>query len=309
VSSPERVAAIDCGTNSTRLLVAERNADGTLRTIDRLQRITRLGQDVDRLGALAPEAIDRTVVVLREFREVMDRHGAEHVRITATSAARDASNREDFFSAAEKVVGARPELLSGAEEGRLSFLGATSDLNPADGPFLVFDLGGGSTEFGFGTSEPEAGISLDVGCVRLTEKYLLHDPPQPEELVAAISVTEAHLADVLLAVPDALSARCFVGMAGTVTTVAAVEIGLEEYDRDRIHHFVLTREAAEDVFRTLATERRADRIHNPGLEEARADVIVGGCCALVAIMRTFGIDQLVVSESDILDGLALSQLG
>jgi exopolyphosphatase/guanosine-5'-triphosphate,3'-diphosphate pyrophosphatase len=309
VSSPERVAAIDCGTNSTRLLVAARDADGTLRTIDRLQRITRLGQDVDRLGALAPEAIERTVAVLREFREVMDRHGVEHVRVTATSAARDASNREDFFGAAEEAVGARPELLSGAEEGRLSFLGATSDLNPADGPFLVFDLGGGSTEFGFGTSEPEAGISLDVGCVRLTEKYLLHDPPQPEELVAAISVTEAHLADVLLAVPDALSARSFVGMAGTVTTVAAVEIGLEEYDRDRIHHFVLTRGAAEDVFRTLATERRADRIHNPGLEEARADVIVGGCCALVAIMRTFGIDELVVSECDILDGLALSQLG
>ncbi len=308
MTSPDRVAAIDCGTNSTRLLIAELDTDGTLRTIERLQRITRLGQDVDRLGALAPEAIDRTVAVLREFREVMDRFGVRNVRMTATSAARDASNRDEFFGAAEETVGVRPELLTGAEEGRLSFLGATSDLDPADGPFLVFDLGGGSTEFGFGTSEAEAGISLDVGCVRLTEKYLLHDPPQPEELVAAISVTEAHLADVLLAIPDALSARAFVGMAGTVTTVAAVEIGLVEYDRDRIHHFVLTRDASEDVFRTLATERRADRIHNPGLEEARADVIVGGCCALVAIMRTFGIDELVVSESDILDGLALSQL-
>ncbi len=308
MTSPDRVAAIDCGTNSTRLLVAGRTSDGTLQTIERLQRITRLGQDVDRLGALAPEAVDRTVTVLREFREVMDRHGVQTVRMTATSAARDASNREDFFAAAERAVGTRPELLTGAEEGRLSFLGATSDLNPADGPFLVFDLGGGSTEFGFGTREPETGISIDVGCVRLTEKYLEHDPPQPEELVAAISVTEAYLADVLLAIPDALSAHSFVGMAGTVTTVAAVEMGLAEYDRDRIHHFVLTREAAEDVFRTLATERRADRIHNPGLEEARADVIVGGCCALVAIMRTFGIDELVVSESDILDGLALSQL-
>lgn len=308
MSSPDPVAAIDCGTNSTRLLVAERNPDGTLHTIERLQRITRLGQDVDRTGALAPEAIDRTVAVLREFREVMDRHRVTKVRMTATSAARDASNHEDFFSAAEEAVGTRPELLSGVDEGRLSFLGATSDLDPADGPFLVFDLGGGSTEFGFGTSEPEAGISLDVGCVRLTEKYLLHDPPQPEELVAAISVTETYLADVLLAIPDALTARSFVGMAGTVTTVAAVEIGLAEYDRDRTHHFVLTRDAAEDVFRTLATERRAERIHNPGLEEARADVIVGGCCALVAIMRTFGIDELTVSESDILDGLALSQL-
>jgi exopolyphosphatase/guanosine-5'-triphosphate,3'-diphosphate pyrophosphatase len=240
---------------------------------------------------------------------VLDRHDVATVRMTATSAARDAGNRDEFFAAAEAAVGTRPELLSGADEGRLSFLGATSDLDPAAGPFLVFDLGGGSTEFGFGTTEAEAGISIDVGCVRLTEKYLAHDPPQPEELVAAISVTEAYLADVLREIPDALSARSFVGTAGTVTTVAAVEIGLAEYDRDRIHHFVLTRAAIEDVFRTLATEPRAARIHNPGLEEARADVIVGGCCALVAIMRTFGIEELVVSEADILDGLALSQLG
>ncbi len=303
-----RVAAIDCGTNSTRLLIAERNADGGLRTVERLQRITRLGQGVDRLGELAPEAVDRTVAVLGEFGTVLASHGVSALRMTATSAARDASNREDLFAAAENELGVRPEMLSGDEEGRLSFLGATSDLDPGDGPFLTFDLGGGSTEFGFGTTEPEGGISIDVGCVRLTEKYLEHDPPQPEELVAAISVTEAHLDDVLRAIPAALSARCFVGMAGTVSTVAAVEIGLAEYDRDRIHHFVLTRAAVEDVFRTLATEPRSDRIHNPGLEEARADVIVGGCCALVAIMRTFGMDELVVSEADILDGLALSQL-
>jgi exopolyphosphatase/guanosine-5'-triphosphate,3'-diphosphate pyrophosphatase len=276
--------------------------------VERLMRITRLGEGVDRTGTLADAAVERTMVVLREFREALDRLGVERVRITATSAARDASNREAFFDAAESVIGTRPELLSGDEEGRLSFLGATSDLDPADGPFLVFDLGGGSTEFGYGTTEAEAGLSLDVGCVRLTEKYLLHDPPQPEELLAAISLTEAHLADVLREIPDSKSARCFVGLAGTVTTVAAVEIGLAEYDRDVIHHFVLTRDAVEDVFRTLATESRADRIHNPGLEAARADVIVGGCCALVAIMRTLGMDELVVSEADILDGLALSQL-
>jgi len=305
---PAPVAAIDVGTNSTRLLVADLAADGRLRQIERFMRITRLGQDVDRTGALADEAVERTVAVLRDYREVMDRHGVTAVRMTATSAARDASNRDTFFDAAERAVGARPELLSGDEEGHLSFLGATSDLDPDDGPFLVFDLGGGSTEFGYGTTEPEAGLSLDVGCVRLTEKYLHHDPPQPEELLAAISVTESHLDDVIRAIPDAAAARCFVGVAGTVTTVAAVELGLAEHDRDRTHHFRLTREAAEDVFRTLATEARADRIHNPGLEEARADVIVGGCCALVAIMRRFSIDELLVSESDILDGLALSLL-
>jgi exopolyphosphatase/guanosine-5'-triphosphate,3'-diphosphate pyrophosphatase len=142
--------------------------------------------------------------------------------------------------------------------------------------------------------------------VRLTEKYIEHDPPLPEELAACISLTDAYLDDVVREVPGAAEARTLVGLAGTVTTVAAVEIGLATYDRDRIHHFTLTREAAEDVFRTLATEPRADRIHNPGLEEARADVIVAGCCVLVAIFRRFGFDEMVVSESDILDGLALS---
>ena len=304
----EPVAAIDLGTNSTRLLVARLGDDGRLRSIERHNRITRLGQGVDRTGALVDEAVDRTVAVLAEYRQILDRHGVATVRMTATSAARDASNRDDFFGAAEKAVGSRPELLSGEDEGRLSFLGATADLDPADGPFLVFDIGGGSTEFGYGTAEPEAGLSLDIGCVRLSERFLLHDPPHPEELVAAISLTEAYLDDVVRAIPQAASAERFVGLAGTVTTVAAVEIGLMEYDRDRIHHFVLSKSAVEDVFRTLATESRADRIHNPGLEEARADVIVGGCCILVAIMRTFSIDELLVSESDILDGLALSLL-
>jgi exopolyphosphatase / guanosine-5'-triphosphate,3'-diphosphate pyrophosphatase len=149
-------------------------------------------------------------------------------------------------------------------------------------------------------------VSVDVGCVRLTEKFLLHDPPQPEELSASISLVDTYLEDVRRDVPGVSEARTLVGVAGTITTVAAIEIGLASYDRDRIHHFHLTRDAAEDVFRTLATESRADRLHNPGLEEARADVIVGGCCVLVSILRRFGFDELIVSESDILDGLALS---
>jgi exopolyphosphatase/guanosine-5'-triphosphate,3'-diphosphate pyrophosphatase len=230
------------------------------------------------------------------------------VRMTATSAARDAANREDFFAAAEAAVGTRPELLSGEEEGRLSFLGATADLDPALGPFLIADIGGGSTEFSYGTTECEGALSLDMGCVRFTEKYLEHDPPRPEELVAALSVAEAFVDDVPQAIPAATAARTFVGLAGTVTTAAAVELGLATYDREQIHHFVLTKDAVEDVFRTLATECRADRIHNPGLEEARADVIVGGMCVLVTIMRRLGFDACLVSESDILDGLALSLL-
>ena len=295
------VAAIDLGTNSTRLLVH----DGE-RTVERLMTITRLGQDVERTGRLADEAIDRVLACLREYREVMDRHGVTRVRAAATSAARDAANRDEFFDAVEAVIGARPELLSGLEEGRLSFNGATADLDPADGPFLVFDIGGGSTEFAYGIDEAEAAMSLDIGCVRLTEKYVESDPPAPEELVACLSITEAHLDDVAREMPQVAHARTFVGLAGTVSAAAAVEIGLAEYDRDQIHHFRLTKEAAEDVYRTLVTESRADRIHNPGLEEARADVIVGGMCILVRIMRYFDIDELVVSESDILDGLVAS---
>jgi exopolyphosphatase/guanosine-5'-triphosphate,3'-diphosphate pyrophosphatase len=300
----EVLAAIDCGTNSTRLLVSE----GGTRTVERLMRITRLGQGVDAAGVLVPDAVNRTLDVLREFRQVMDRHGVQRVRMTATSAARDAANREDFFTAAEQIVGARPELLTGDEEGRLSFLGATAQLDAAEGPFLVVDIGGGSTEFAVGRTEPEGVLSVDIGCVRLTEKFIHHDPPAPEELSQVVSVTKDYLEDVARELPAALEAKRFVGLAGTVSTVAAVEQGLPAYDTEKIHHFVLTHEAAEDVFRTLATEKRVDRIHNPGLEEARADVIVAGTAILVAIMRFFEFDECLVSEADILDGLVLSLL-
>ena len=299
----DRLAAIDVGTNSVRLLVAE-PAGRSFTTVERLMRITRLGQGVGATGALAPDAIERTLVVLREFRAVMDRLGVGRLRITATSAARDATNRHDFFGPAEEIVGAPVELLSGLEEGRLSFDGATADLDPSLGPFLVIDIGGGSTEF----SVEDGSVSVDIGCVRLTELYIEHDPPRPEELHACIAVTEEYLKDVLRELPSAVDARTVVGLAGTVTTAAAVEQGLQEYDRDKVHGFRLTHDAAEDVFRTLATEARADRIHNPGLEEARADVIVGGLCVLVAIYRYLELDEILVSEADILDGLIRSHL-
>lgn len=302
--SPSVVAAIDCGTNSTRLLVSR----GGTETLDRLMTITRLGEGVDQTGSLAPGAIDRTVDCLRRYWEVMDRHGVEAVRITATSAARDAANRDELFDAAEAVVGTRPELLSGLAEGKLSFRGATADLDLDLGPFLVVDLGGGSTELCVGTTVCEAAMSLDVGCVRLTEKYLHSDPPEPEELHACISVTGAHLDDVDREMPAARQARTFVGLAGTISTAAAVEQGLHAYDRDKIHHFELTKAAAEDVFRTLATESRADRAFNPGLEPGRVDVIVGGMAVLVKIMRHFRFESCLVSEADILDGMVLSLL-
>jgi len=307
------VAAVDCGTNAIRLLVADTSVR-PFRTLERLMRFTRLGQGVDATGRLADDAIDRTVAVLREYREVMDRLGVERVRATATSAARDATNPDAFFGPAERVLRTRPELIGGEEEARLSFRGATADIErvggEADELLLVMDIGGGSTEFAVGVPgrEPEAVISFDIGCVRLTEKFLRTDPPTAVELSQAISVVHAYLDDLTREIPRAKEATRLVGLAGTVATVAAVEIGLATYDRDRIHHFELTRDAAEDVFRTLATEGPADRVHNPGLEPERADVIVGGAAILVTVMRHLGFNSCLVSESDILDGLILSQL-
>jgi exopolyphosphatase/guanosine-5'-triphosphate,3'-diphosphate pyrophosphatase len=203
------------------------------------------------------------------------------------------------------VLGVTPELLTGDEEARLSFLGATSGLaEPA--PYLVVDIGGGSTEFVVGETEPTGQISVDIGCVRLTEQLLHSDPPAPEELSEAVTIVREHLADVDRELPAVREAATLIGLAGTVTTVAAIELGLPEYDADKIHHFHLTKEAAEDVFRTLATEPAAERRHNPGLEPGRVDVIVGGAVVLVTILRVLGFDEMLVSEADILDGLVRS---
>ena len=191
------VAAIDCGTNSTRLLVARSVEGGGYETIERLMTITRLGEGVDATGELSDAALGRVVECLQHYREVIDRHDVDAIRMTATSAARDARNRDHFFDLAEVVIGVRPELISGDQEAELSFLGATADLDPIDGPFLVVDIGGGSTEFAIGSSRMEGGISTDMGSVRFSEKYIESDPPLPEELLACLSVAEAHLDDVV----------------------------------------------------------------------------------------------------------------
>ena len=284
-----RVAAIDCGTNSLRLLIGDATTSD-----ERLMRITRLGRGVDATGRLDAGAVERSLEVLAEFRSVLDRYDVSSVRMTATSAARDAVNRDDFFDPAEAIIGVRP--------------GATAELDPGDGPFVVVDIGGGSTEIAFGTTRVEASISIDVGCVRMTERFLEHDPPRADELASCLSVLDLYWDDVRAAMPMIGAASTFVGLAGTVVTVAAVELGLAAYDRSATHHFRLSKDAAEDVFRTLATESLADRRHNPGLDPERADVIVGGCCVLVSMMRRFGLESCLVSESDILDGLVRSQL-
>ena len=302
-----RVAAVDIGTNSTRLLVADvdgRGRDAKLVPVDRRTQITRLGQGVHATRTLRADAIERTVAVLSAYRAAADELGVERIRATATSASRDATNRDEFFDAAEATLGTRPELLSGEEEARLEFLGATAALDGAPAPYLLVDVGGGSTEFIAGTEEPTGLCSIDIGCVRLTEQYLHGDPPTPEELSQAVTVVRDHLADVDRLVPDARRARTLVGTAGTVWTMAAIELGVDAARSDLIDHFVLTRTAAEDVFRTLATEPIARRRHNPGLDRGRVDVIVGGAIVVVGVLRHFGFDAMLVSEPDILDGLA-----
>lgn len=302
-----RVAAVDIGTNSTRLLVADldgRGRDAKLVPVDRRTQITRLGQGVHATRTLRADAIERTVAVLSAYRAAADELGVERIRATATSASRDATNRDEFFDAAEATLGARPELLSGEEEARLEFLGATAALDGAPAPYLLVDVGGGSTEFIAGTEEPTGLCSIDIGCVRLTEQYLHGDPPTPEELSQAVTVVRDHLADVDRLVPDARRARTLVGTAGTVWTMAAIELGVDAARSDLIDHFLLTRTAAEDVFRTLATEPIARRRHNPGLDPGRVDVIVGGAIVVVGVLRQFGFDAMLVSEPDILDGLA-----
>ncbi len=301
------VAILDCGTNSTRVLVAA----ATGATLERRMTITRLGQGVDATGRLAAEAIERTVAALGEFRICMDRNGvpidAAHVQVLATSAARDAANRDELFDRIAATVGVAPTLLDGHEEGRLSFEGATAGIHPPhDGsPVLVVDIGGGSTELVAGVpgQAPLGTISVDVGCVRLTERFICQDPAEPEDLANAIGWVRDHLRDdVDRELPDAHRATTCIGLAGTVSTLAMLDLGTSEYDRNRVHGHVMSRAVIEDWFRHLAFLDREDRLGNPGMEEGRVDVIVGGLCALVAVVRHYELDAITVSESDILDG-------
>jgi exopolyphosphatase / guanosine-5'-triphosphate,3'-diphosphate pyrophosphatase len=243
--------------------------------------------------------------VLREYHEAITTLGVTKVRAAATSASRDATNRDDFFDPAESLLGVRPELLTGDEEARLEYWGATVGLTEPQ-PFLLVDVGGGSTEFIAGSDTPEELISVDIGCVRLTEQYLHSDPPAAEELSVAVGAVRDHLADVDRAVPGAGYAKTLIGTAGTAWTMGAIELGIDTSESERIHHFRLTREAAEEIFRTLATEPIERRRHNPGLEPGRVDVIVGGAIVIVSVMRHWGFDEMLISEADILDGLARS---
>ena len=308
-----RVAAVDCGTNSIRLLIAD-IADGRLRDVHREMRIVRLGQGVDATGEFAPEALVRTRTALTDYAELMRRHEVGAVRMVATSAARDVANREEFFAMTAEVLGtvvpaAVAEVITGTEEAGLSFYGAVGDLDPAAAPFVVVDLGGGSTEVVLGSEDAEAGYSADIGCVRLTERCLRSDPPTADEIAAARSVVRAALTDVLREVPVA-KARTWVGVAGTMTTLAALAHKMTSYDADAIHLSHVSVEDLLAVCADLLAMTRSQRAALGPMHEGRVDVIGGGALIVeeLAIMlgEHAGITELVVSEHDILDGIALS---
>ena len=307
VSKRRKVAAIDCGTNSTRLLIAEVGENGQYEILDRRQEVTRLGEGVDAAGKLNDEAIDRVLATLMSFREILDTEGVHEFRSIATSAVRDAANRSIFLSAAEGILQKEVELISGRQEAELSFLGATHSVE-IQGPYLVFDLGGGSTEFSYGRKMCEQFLSIDAGCVRMAERFIHSDPPLPEELSAALSLVELHLIDVEKAISSLDKATTLIGLAGTVSAIAMIEQGLEKYSYELVHHYLMSHADMEEVFRILVTDNREQRLTNPGMEEDRVDVIVGGLCILIQIMRQFHFTECLVSEADILDGLILRQM-
>ncbi|MFG1802043.1 exopolyphosphatase [Micromonospora carbonacea] len=307
------MAAIDCGTNSIRLLVADlpdpaAGPDAPLVDLSRRMEIVRLGQGVDKTGRLAPEAIERTRVALASYAAEIDSLGVDRVRMCATSASRDASNAGDFRAMVERTLGVAPEVVTGDEEARLSFTGAVRGL-PADAlePYLVIDIGGGSTEFVVGTRAGgvEATISMDVGCVRMTERHLLGDPPGLDQIAAAQADITAAVDRALEAVPGRQAAT-LVGLAGSVTTVVAVAEGLTEYEPERIHHARVSYGAVAEVTADLLAKTREQRLAIPVMHPGRADVIGAGALVLRTIMERAGMSAVVASEHDILDGIAWS---
>ncbi|MFF5704456.1 exopolyphosphatase [Streptomyces sp. NPDC012794] len=316
-----RVAAIDCGTNSIRLLVADctvsagASGEGAVKELvelDRRMTIVRLGQGVDETGRLAPEALERTFAACREYAAVIKEFGAERVRFVATSASRDAENRDEFVQGVMDILGVEPEVISGDQEAELSFTGATGELvahEHLERPFLVVDIGGGSTEFVVGEEHVRAARSVDVGCVRMTERHLVvdgrvTDPPTREQITAMRADIEAALDLAAEKVPLA-EARTLVGLAGSVTTVAAIALGLAEYDSSAIHHARISYEQVREISGRMLTATHAERAAIPVMHPGRVDVIGAGALVLLAIMERIGAAEVVVSEHDILDGIAL----
>jgi exopolyphosphatase/guanosine-5'-triphosphate,3'-diphosphate pyrophosphatase len=299
-----RVAAIDCGTNSIRLLIADIDGNN-FREIVRDMEIVRLGQGVDQTGQFHPDAIARTLAAVDKFAAEIAKRGVEKIRFCATSATRDATNRHLFVDGVRERLGIELEVISGEEEAALSFAGAIKDLDPSNGPFLVVDIGGGSTEFVFGTSTVEAAKSVNIGCVRMSERHFASDPATPEQIEAARADIQAAIATAAEVVPIT-KAKTLVAVAGTATTVAAAALDLPEYDRYAIHLSRISAKQTHDAATMFATKTREQRLSLGYMHPGRVDVIAAGSLVLSEIMKATGATEFVASESDILDGMAFS---
>ena len=299
-----RVAAIDCGTNSIRLLIADIDGNN-FREVVRDMEIVRLGQGVDQTGQFHPDAIARTLAAVDKFAAEIAKRGVEKIRFCATSATRDATNRHLFVDGVRERLGIEPEVISGNEEASLSFAGAIQDLDPAEGPFLVIDIGGGSTEFVFGTSSVEAARSVNIGCVRMTERHFANDPATPQQVELARTDIQAAIAQAAAEVPIT-RAKTLVAVAGTATTVAAAALDLPEYDRYAIHLTRISAAQVHDASTMFLTKNREERLALGYMHPGRVDVIPAGALVLSEIIKATGATGFVASESDILDGMARS---
>ena len=299
-----RVAAVDCGTNSIRLLVADLTPDGLV-DVDRQMRIVRLGEGVDRTGSLAPQAISRTQAALADYAQTIAELGAERVRMVATSATRDADNRDDFVTMVRTTLGADPEVITGLEEASLSYTGAVATLPDVEEPVLLADIGGGSTELVLGGGAKLRAYSMDVGCVRMTERHLRDDPPTSQQIDAVVADLHAALDIAATEVPLDTGAT-LVGVAGTVTTIAAIALELDHYDAEAIHGSRISATQVADVTGRLLEMTHEQRAALPVMHPGRVDVIGGGALVLRTLVERCGADAVVASEHDILDGIALS---
>jgi exopolyphosphatase/guanosine-5'-triphosphate,3'-diphosphate pyrophosphatase len=300
-----RVAAIDCGTNSLRLLVAD-VIDNRLLDVTRRMEIVRLGRGVDRTGRIHPDSLQRTLGVLGEYAADVERLEVDRVRMVATSAVRDAANRADFVNGVQEILGREPEIVSGDAEAALSFTGATRELTTG-APYLVVDIGGGSTEFVLGREAVVASVSVDIGCVRLTERHLHGDPPTSDQVAATSADIDGALEAVWAVVP-VTQARTLVGLAGSVTTVAALALSLPEYDAARIHRARISQGDVVTASERLLSLTHDERARLPFLHPGRVDVIGAGSLVLTRLMRRFNFAEVLVSEHDILDGIAWSMV-
>jgi exopolyphosphatase/guanosine-5'-triphosphate,3'-diphosphate pyrophosphatase len=299
-----QVAVIDCGTNSIRLLIAE-TSGSTIKEVIRTMEIVRLGQGVDENKAFHPDAINRTLLAVKSFKEIIDRNNVDKIRFCATSATRDASNRNIFIDGVRDILNIQVEVIPGEEEAALSFTGATYQLDQGSGPFLVVDIGGGSTEFVFGDKKVISAKSVNIGCVRMSERHFTNQPPTMGQIASAIVDIDIAITQAAVSVPIN-SAKSLIAVAGTATTVAAAALDLSKYDRDLIHLSKISADKVHKVAQMFQSMNKSEISALPYMHEGRVDVITAGSLVLSRVMAATGATEFVASESDILDGMAFS---